>query len=124
MNILVVLLLLCVVAFFVGYPLIKPEYDSDEDNMARNQKLKSEKDAVMTTLNEIEFDYQMGKLSDDDYEIMKNKYKLSALEILKEEEDQKLKNIKSTDSKKEIARIDDEIERELKQMRAKKADKK
>lgn len=123
MNILIMLLLLCVVAFFVGYPLIKPEYDSEEQNLAR-EKLKAEKDAVMTTLNEIEFDYQMGKLAEDDYEMMKNKYQVTALEILKEEDDRKIKNNKGKNSGKELTSIDDEIERELQQMRAKKADRK
>lgn len=122
MNVVVIVFLLLIVSFFVGYPLVKPEYEGNLlSSGSTRAKLKSEKEAVMTTLNEIEFDYKMGKLSEDDYQIMKNKYKLTALEILKEEEDG---SFRKKDSIKNDARnaksIDDEIEEELKKLRAEK----
>ncbi|MFZ7104016.1 MAG: hypothetical protein ACOWWO_15360 [Peptococcaceae bacterium] len=40
------------------------------------------KDSVFTTINEIEFDYQMGKLAEDDYLYLKDYYKKIAIGFL------------------------------------------
>ncbi len=44
-----------------------------------------EKDLLMNTLSEIEFDYQMKKLSEEDYHSLKNSYAKAALAILDKE---------------------------------------
>jgi len=51
------------------------------------EKLKSldnQKEALFSAITDIDFDYGLGKLSKEDYEELKNKYKLEAVGILKE----------------------------------------
>jgi hypothetical protein len=44
------------------------------------------KTALMTTLNEIEFEHKMHKISDEDYKKLKKQYEILLSDILKEEE--------------------------------------
>lgn len=65
------------------------------------EKLKSldnQKEALFSAITDIDFDYGLGKLSKEDYEELKNKYKLEAGGILKEmDEIQKPSGTKSPD---------------------------
>lgn len=56
------------------------------------------KETVFAALGEVEFEYRMNKLEDEDYEELKSKYQLQALDLL-EDEDQE---------------FDREVEQELK----------
>lgn len=85
--------ILTIVAFLVLLPLIKNGSDEPDDlliDLAEPSLLEKNKEAVFTTINEIEFDYRMKKLSDDDYNQLKNDYKQKALEILHEEDEEEL----------------------------------
>jgi len=81
-------LILAVILFLVGFPLIrkdKPNRDKWwEEELVSD--LAKDKEAIFTTLNEIEFDYRMKKLSEEDYQILKEKYQRLAVQVLKEEE--------------------------------------
>ena len=46
--------------------------------------LDNQKEALFSAITDIDFDYGLGKLSKEDYEELKNKYKLEAAAILKE----------------------------------------
>ena len=88
-----ILLILVVVGALVLLPLVR---DNTEESgsilkiLEETDSLGKTKDAVFTTINEIEFDYKMKKLSDDDYIQLKNEYKQRALEILHEEDELEL----------------------------------
>lgn len=110
--------ILAVVAFFVLLPLVKNSPEEQGDLLAaldESSSIEKTKEAVFTTINEIEFDYKMKKLSDDDYEQLKNNYKQRALEILHEEDEEELEtdtmSIKLGNSSEKD--LENEIEQEL-----------
>lgn len=121
MTVVGIVLVLALVAFLVAWPLVRTEKPGYRELLPEEGEdlLTRDKEAVFTTINEIEFDYKMNKLSEDDYEILKNQYKHKALEILQEEESAGL----ATDSPgvkqqaKAEADIEDEIEEELRALR-------
>lgn len=49
-----------------------------------HQELTHEKQLLLNEVREIEFDYQMGKLSEEDYQTLTHEYKLRAAEVLKQ----------------------------------------
>ncbi len=124
-------IILLVVAYFVLVPLIvnKPEKnsrlldqlveDDDEDTLSKN------KEALFTTINEIEFDYSMNKLSEDDYNQLKNQYRQQALKLLHEEDELELETTAQSPGpvspnktdKADKTDIEKEIERELAALR-------
>jgi len=114
-------LILSLVAYLVIFPLVRREKpdplksmleDLDEDFLEKN------KEAVFTTINEIEFDYSMKKLSEDDYNQLKNQYRQQALELLHEEDEMELETDASPDSQKETETgLAEEIEQELAALR-------
>lgn len=68
--------LLAVVALLVLLPLVKNSSDEPDEILAdldEQSFLEKSKESVFTTINEIEFDYQMKKLSDDDYNQLKKR---------------------------------------------------
>lgn len=46
----------------------------------------SSKEVLLTTLNELEFEHKMDKLSDTDYYYLKKQYEIQVTKIMKEEE--------------------------------------
>jgi hypothetical protein len=83
-TIFVVVLLTVLVVAFVGYPLFKRKpqvVNLAEDKL---EERYSKRDAAYTVLKELEFDYQSGILSEDDYRELEAKYKSNAISILKD----------------------------------------
>lgn len=70
----------------------------------KKEKLDKEalKEVVFTTLNEIELEYQMGKVTKEDYEVLKKKHEKQAAELME---------IRETASNTE--EIDDEMMRQV-----------
>lgn len=67
---------------------------------------------IYATMNELDMEYEMGKLAEDDYRSMKRNYESLAIEALRKQEQQK--------DQAEVTSDDDleaEIERELEEMR-------
>lgn len=122
------LVLVFVVAYLVGYPLVRPEEPpAAEIDDGEDDALERRKEVVFTTLGEVEFDYLMGKLSSEEYEALSSQYKRYAVQLLKEEEDELHPGLgpgmtgataQSDVSLEEIEReIEEEIARELEAMR-------
>jgi hypothetical protein len=81
---LVGLLLIGIVAAFVALPLFGPSEEHDflaepDSQAARWERQKAE---AYAALKEAEFDLQMGKLTDTDYQLLREKYEARALEAL------------------------------------------
>ncbi len=122
----VALILTMVTFVFVAYPLLKrrsPSVNSVEDEKQR--ELYSKRDTTYSMLKELEFDFQSGILTDEDYHDLEARYKRKAISILKnlddvgkganlEEEIEKqvleLRQGKSTS-------VDDELEKEVLELR-------
>ncbi len=114
-------IILIVILFLVGFPLIRKDKATGdkwwEEELVSD--LEKDKEAVFTTLNEIEFDFQMKKLSEEDYQILKEKHQRLAVQILKEEEAQQVNALAREEEGRAVvsearkADVEAEIEAEL-----------
>ena len=101
------LLLTALTFAFVVYPFFKRRpstlsFIEDE----REQELHLKRDTAYSMLKEMEFDFQSGILTEEDYHELEARYKEKAISILK-----------ALDSLKEDDRVEDEIEKQVKKLR-------
>ncbi len=88
MNLLIVITLGVILLVYVIIPLTKKKYQLafvpfNKTNQ-KEIKLLERKNELLGALKEIEFEYQLGKLSEEDYNNLKNDYEMNALSVLKE----------------------------------------
>lgn len=78
------LLIVALVALAVSLPLLRPARASSRPTGADPARLRwnKEKEMAYAAIKEAEFDYQMGKLSEEDYRALRAKYEQRALEAL------------------------------------------
>ncbi len=120
-------ILLTVLTFaFIIYPLFKQRRhsaDSVEDEKFR--ELHSRRDTTYSMLKELEFDFQSGILTEEDYRDLEARYKRKAISILRDADDLE----KGTEVEEEIEKqvqelrhgksstIDEEVEKEVIELR-------
>ncbi|MBX6770137.1 MAG: zinc ribbon domain-containing protein [Chloroflexi bacterium] len=92
------------VAAFVLYPLLRGE-TTPVDLPRVSEELLRRRDQVYAELRELEFDYRVGKVSAEDYTETRNRLETEAARLLRAIDVQ-------------VAAIDDEIEREIREIRA------
>ncbi|GBD92159.1 hypothetical protein BMS3Abin04_02893 [bacterium BMS3Abin04] len=113
MNFLIAIILSMILLIYVIVPLTENKYKlAFVPFVKKNKKIKNlqkRKHELLGVLKEIEFEYQMGKLSEQDYNDLKNDYQTNVLKILKELD-------RKTNDKSEI----DDIENEIRKYRSKK----
>jgi hypothetical protein len=83
----IILLILVIVGYWIFHPLFRPrriEAYSTQMREDREKALQQRKEEVYAAIKEMDFDLEMGKISEDDYQELKSQYKAKALEILKE----------------------------------------
>jgi hypothetical protein len=102
--------------FLILSPLFKwdaylPVGPKSEDNGAT-------KEALLTTLNEIEFEYKMDKISHADYKNLKKQYETEIAYIMKEEEQQMQTGV----DKDLMDEVEKEIEAQMKTYKNKKGE--
>ena len=81
----VVVVLTLLSLIFVAYPLFKQKWSlasPDEDDKFR--ELHSRRDTTYSMLKELEFDFQSGILTEEDYRDLEARYKRKAISILKD----------------------------------------
>jgi hypothetical protein len=108
----VILLILVVVGYWIFHPLFRPkpiEGLSPHRREDREKALRQRKEDVYAAIKEMDFDFEMGKMSEEDYRELKSQYKAKALEILKE--------LDTVDGGEDI---DAAIERDVQRLREKK----
>jgi hypothetical protein len=84
MTVFIALLLVVATFAFVVYPLIKrkpPSAGSAEGG--RLGELHSKRDTIYAMLKELEFDFQSGILTEEDYRDLEARYKSKAISVLK-----------------------------------------
>lgn len=78
-------LILIFVILYVAYPLLREEAEPRPDvDAAEWEQALALKDEIISALKDIEMDYQMGKLSDDDYQRLKADFETRAVGALQE----------------------------------------
>ncbi|MFC1976982.1 zinc ribbon domain-containing protein [Chloroflexota bacterium] len=88
MTVFVALALTVLTFAFITYPLLKQRLssvDSVEDE--KLQELHSRRDTTYSMLKELEFDFQSGILTEEDYRDLEARYKRKAISILKNLDD-------------------------------------
>src|SRR4030066_1465625 len=81
----VVVVLTLLSLIFIAYPLFKQKWSlasPDEDDKFR--ELHSRRDTTYSMLKELEFDFQSGILTEEDYRDLEARYKRKAISILKD----------------------------------------
>ena len=107
------------VATLILYPLMKKGKDVERESSFKDKldQLLLQKESSYLALKELEFDYRIGKLSQQDYESLRSKLERTALSLLKDIE--RLEQEKGREKEIE-SEIDEEIEKEVVRMRRKK----
>lgn len=82
-SLLLGLALLIVVALFVARPLLVPHTTADAKISSRRQ-LEQEKEALLTEIRELDFDYETGKIPSEVYEPQRNHLLAQAAAVLQE----------------------------------------
>jgi len=87
--------------FFVGYPIFKKSGIKGRESEVNEAlgELIYKKEAVYTSIKDLDFDYRTGKLSEDDYKELKEKYEVEALHILKDIDDSGKKKTTAEDAR-------------------------
>jgi len=86
LNIFIMILMTLIALFLVGYPFIRGSRTTKPAFSGPDEPSVPDREIIMSTLGEIEFDYHMNKLSQDDYQNLKNVYSGAAISILQSEE--------------------------------------
>ena len=126
MTVFVALALTVLVFAFITYPLLKQRLssvDSVEDEEL--QELRSKRDTTYSMLKELEFDFQSGILTEEDYRDLEARYKSKAISILKNLDDiGKGSNLDEGTEKQVLelrqgksSTIDEEVEKEILKLR-------
>ena len=107
MTIFIALVLTVLTFAFIFYPFLKRRLRSvaavgDE----KLQELHSRRDTTYSMLKELEFDFQSGILTDEDYRELEARYKRNAISILKD-----------IDNVKKGTKVEEEIERQVQELR-------
>jgi len=86
MTTLINLLMVLVAAALIGYPFILKDRRRSIAGVG-NEAAVDNRELLFSALGEIEFDYQMKKLSDEDYRQLKAGYQEQALAVLEKEDE-------------------------------------
>ncbi len=78
--------LFILVILYVAYPFLMDvqQEQEKERKLTRREKAVRAKNEVFTTLKDIEMDYHMGKLSEDDYQLLRVEFEERAIEAFDE----------------------------------------
>lgn len=85
------IILAILTALFVGYPLLQKRQQKVSFALNhRAQELEARKAEIYAAIRDIDFDYRMGKLSQEDYETLREQYKTEAIGMMKQADQMKL----------------------------------
>ena len=104
MELIVIALVVVVVIAFVAYPLFTATKEQITPTTDALDSLIAQRDSAYDAIRDLDFDYQMGKLSQSDYELLRDKYKARAARAL-----QQIDQIAGRDGAE--ARIEEEVAR-------------
>jgi rubrerythrin len=71
---------------YVGYPLFTDAgrwQSTPRRTPSREEELQARKRHALSAIRELEFDYQTGKLSDEDYRSLRSRYEKEAVDAMK-----------------------------------------
>lgn len=105
MPLIAAIILAVPVTIYIGYPLLRPEKDNISSGNILPDKslvdLAEKKSHVYELIRELDFEYETGKISEQDYKEMINYYQNTAVEIIKKIDVQQQSLEKEQNLKKE-----------------------
>jgi len=102
--------------FLILSPLFKWEVYLQHNT--KSQEFAGTKESLLSTLNELEFEYKMDKISHADYKNLKKQYEEQVVIIMKEED-----QLSETQVDKDLmAEVEKEIEAQMKSYKGKKGE--
>lgn len=81
-TILLTPLVLISIVIFIAWPLLKDNKSGSFEKTSLLDSATQEKDSLMTSLKDLEMDFRMGKLSEEDYQTSKPDLEARALKAL------------------------------------------
>ncbi|MGH9340166.1 MAG: hypothetical protein ACRD1R_11415 [Acidobacteriota bacterium] len=68
---------------YVAYPFLRESQEAsrDEAELSERERVLEEKEEIISNIKDIEMDYRMGKLSDEDYARLKTDFEERAVEV-------------------------------------------
>lgn len=82
MEFLFVSVALVALVLFVAAPLLQESSGAESEPVTDVKAAREEKEVILSDLKDIEMDYRMGKLSDEDYQRLKTEFMAHAVEAL------------------------------------------
>ncbi len=83
MEIVLVAIVLAAVFAFIAYPVLNPPRQEKTQSDALDM-LIAQRDSAYQAIRDLDFDYQLGKLSAKDYSALRDRYKARAASALRE----------------------------------------
>ena len=84
MEIILIALLLIGILAFVAYPLFNTSRGKIAGETNALDTLVAQRDSTYDAIRDLDFDFQLGKLSQDDYAALRDKYKARAAQVLQQ----------------------------------------
>jgi len=75
-------LILISVVLYVAWPFLSEKKEFLPQEATELEIAREEKENVISNLKDIEMDYRMGKLSEEDYETLREEFKLQAIQAI------------------------------------------
>jgi hypothetical protein len=93
MALIIAPILFIAAVIYVAYPLLKeePEAEVVQDTTTERERWSAEKEEILSALKDIEMDFRMGKLSQEDYDNLKADFERRAVAVF-----QRLEKIEET----------------------------
>lgn len=113
MELLFIALVLLGIFAWLGYPFFTSARERVTSGSRATESLLAQRDAEYAALRDLDFDFQLGKLSARDYETLRAQSKLRAARVL-----QAIDAQGANDPHAEISAADDWIERAVARLRA------
>ncbi|HWP91168.1 MAG TPA: zinc-ribbon domain-containing protein [Thermodesulfobacteriota bacterium] len=112
-----ILIIVMAVAVFISLPFFRGRVEEDSedpdrpkgDREAELKRLNAEKESLLAAIKEVGFDYEVGKLTKEDYQELETKYKTEAALLLQ--------NIEKLEAEMNDAGLKDGLEEEIRKTR-------
>lgn len=87
---------------YVAWPIMQEEIETETEEQERSELEVAieEKEALVANLKDIEMDYRMSKLSDEDYDRLRSEFESRAVEAIEKVEELEKKSAKSSRKKR------------------------
>lgn len=84
LEIILIALMVVGVIAFIAYPLFTTQHGNIAGTLDALEVLNAQRDSTYDAIRDLDFDFQLGKLSQADYAQLRDKYKARAAETLKQ----------------------------------------